>query len=419
MATDNSQRLIIVGGFGIVAQLAVYGLYTDNVAFYLDGYTTSLVQICVVALILGVVHRPLFHCYTSQTTVRQQIAGGMMVVSYFMLTASRLPIPPWPLIFAVFAGVQDERKRTILTRLFIALAIVIGTRMLVSDALATSRMGITFWDQADVPADTLLALYFIIGGVFTASLCILTQIRTGTMHTASLVMNSFMIGVPILGVLWALAWIPGVTTGSVRYGATDESDATGVAFYVAFAAFLKLIIMSTVIEFIKAGRVFDYLGMSAIAYMVFPLVTTGSNSGILPRTSIVGMILVLFGIIVAFFNILFGLPPVYEIPASRLDLSCPECNRTKTWFGFMHSPLYWCCRGRMPSQPHSAMDDDDAHQANDEDAYDMGGGPTSTKFDTAHHEHTLLGARAKSERVMFDIPSGTSLAAPNGQLSAI
>ena len=354
-----------------------------------------------------------------------------MVVSYFMLTASRLPIPPWPLIFGAIAGVQDERKRTIAMRLFIACTVVAGTRLLVSDAIATSRMGITFWDQTDIPDDILFTLYAFIGATFSISLCLLTQIRTKSMHSASLVLNSFTIAVPIIGVLWGLTWIPGMTTGSVRYEATDDKGLAAVIFYVTFAAFLKLIIVATTVEFIKAGRVFDYIGISATAYLVFPMITTGNSEGIMPFTSILGMILVIFGICAAFFNVLFGLPPVFEVPSSRLDMLCKECSRTKTWFGCMHSPLFWIHRANRSSFPDSAVDMDVEFdiktdtEGDDEEAHELNFGRAERPRHTTTNTHTIkettvLGARHSSERNMFEIEEVDPLSPPStmGPLSA-
>jgi len=411
MTREEPVRLLISGGIGVIAQIAIYGLYTDDVAFYLDGYTTSLVQIVFMAIFMAIIYRPLFYCHTSQITTKQRLFGGLMVTTYFMLTASRLPIPPWPLALCAIAGGTTERKRAVLLRFIVAGLIITGSRLVVGDALATSKMGITFWDQTISPP-TLFVIYTLIGGVFTIALFLLAQVRTQRMHTAQLVMNTFAGGSIWIAIIWGFTWIPGLTMGNVRF--PSEVDASmEVVSYVLFSAFLKLIIIATAIEFIKFGHLFDYLALSAFSYMVFPMMTSLSLNGNMPMESIVGLILLVFGILISMTLILFCEPAPYLITEAHVDLSCDECRRSKTWLGFMHAPafLWGTTAHAMPPSAAEDQEDEDHEEDNPHSHISL---PIHFTLDDSD-EDTLtrsLPRHMTSERNVFDVLGEPTLEPP-------
>ena len=409
MAREEPVRLLIAGGIGVIAQIAIYGLYTDDVAFYLDGYTTSLVQIVFVAVFMAIIYRPLFYCHASQITTRQRLFGGLMVTTYFMLTASRLPIPPWPLALCAIAGVTTERKRAVLLRFLVAGLIIAGGRLVVGDALATSKMGITFWDQT-INQQTLFVIYVLIGGVFTFALFLLAQVRTKRLHTAQFVLNTFVGGSVWIAIIWGFTWIPGLTMGNVRFPTSEVDAGVEVITYVIFAAFLKLIIIATAIEFIKFGHLFNYLALSASAYMVFPMMTSLALDGIMPMDSIVGLILLVFGILISMMLVLFCEPAPYLVTEAHVDLSCDECRRSKTWLGCMHAPSFvW---GSTPhAMPPSATEDEEEDERNSHPLETL---PVQFTLDDADEETQTraLPHRGTSERNVFDVLGEATLEPP-------
>jgi hypothetical protein len=402
MTASEAVRLVIFGGVGVIAQVIIYALYCNDVAFYLDGYTTSLVQLLFSTILMFIVYRPLFHCHLSEDTGRQRFFGGLMVVTYFMLTASRLPIPTWPLGLCALGGLETSRKRVVVMRFVVAILLIAATYLIMQDVVNASRMGVTFWDQ-EVPDDLLVAIYVTTGGVFSFAVFMLGQTRTLRMHTAGIIRHSLLMGIPFIGIVWGITWIPGIDTGSVRYGPADPPESFAVAIYIVLSAILKVVILATVVEFIKFGRLFEYLALSSVAYIVFPAITSTALMGILPLDSVVGVILLVFGLICAFGMALFCPPERYTTDATRRNMQCSACAESKTWFGCMTRFSDWA----GPRTVVSALEDeeDDAPcRARDDGSSNVEAPARRPPF-----------TRGDNEQNFFEVESEDALRAPGPQ----
>jgi hypothetical protein len=362
MSSETHTRLIVSAGVAVVAHFAMYGLYANDIAFYMDGYTTSLVQVVFCALIMIFAYRPFFHCSLSIRTNRQTAMGTMYVVTFFMLTASRLPVPLWALLLCVVGGLAVDRKRALLVRFTVAVMLIAGAYMVMLDAVAVTNMGGVYWNQA-MPADLLTAVYVVTGGVYSVALFLLGQARTPTMHTADVVRGSLLWATPFIFLIWALTWIPGFNSVNVRFGPADPADKVGVVFYVFFAAAMKLIILAAAVEFVKFGRLFEYLALSAVSYLVFPMITSTVMHGIIPLESVVGLILLVIGALISTVMSSFCTTSTY---ARDRDMTCRTCDEQKTWCGCMWSPITWWGQGGRGGGTHV-----DLHLGDEEDGVDV------------------------------------------------
>jgi hypothetical protein len=356
-----------------VAQVVTYLLYAHPVAFYLDGFTTSLVQVVTSAVVLTLAYRPFFKCHRSSTTVSQRILGALLVVSFFMLTAMRAPIPLWPLVLCVVAGLETNFPLVFLLRAVCTLVTCVGCWFLTMDVVAITRMGMVFWAHKADDA-ILLAMYAGLSFVYSVALFALSSRRvlTTSMHTADLVRLSFLYAVPILLAIWALSWIPLINLGNQRFGTTDPAKFIASVFYVPFSAMLKVVIVAAVVEAVKFGQLYTYMSLSALSYVVFPLTAAAVNHGQLTVHGTLGLGLLSIGSVVAFMQCICCTPEKYR--QEEFDRTCDTCATEKTWLGFMWAPSTWWPQGGSRS-----------HHANRHSA-----GPSKSRSMSATSLHTIV-----------------------------
>ncbi len=124
MVHHETMRLFLTGGIGLCAQITVYALYSNPIAFYLDGFTTSLIQLIFNAIVMTIIYRPFFHCSVSNSTTRQKVTCALLVCTYFLLTTSRLPVPLFALVLCVIASDESTLVRS--CRAIVATDVIIG-----------------------------------------------------------------------------------------------------------------------------------------------------------------------------------------------------------------------------------------------------------------------------------------------------
>jgi len=391
MSHDMQVRLISCGMVGLASQITIYAMYASPVAFYLDGFTTSLIQMVVASVVLGLMYRPFFHCPTSNMNTVHLLLSMTLVASFFVLTTARLPAPLWPIVFCLVAGVETLRKRMLVVRTLVAIAVFAGSTLLTIDVVDVTRIGDVFYGEKNSES-AFVVTYSLAGSLFTVSVFMLERYREERLHTARVVRNGFFLGTIAIAFLWGMSWIGPLGGTRIRVGPANVAEQTGIFFYVVFAVLPKILTLATLVEFVKLGQLFNYLVLSALAFLVFPMVAS-SGTDAPPRNTIIGIVMV----IVAFCVSLLSMCCTQNAFAPTIrDMTCRVCRENKQWMGCMWSPITWWPQG---GRTEGTRKDCGRHDTDEDDE------ESSVFHPVEIHGHTALGSTPMQSLFAIDDPN--------------
>ena len=349
---EFSIKVVVVG---VVAQMIMYVMYTQDEAFFSGAYTTAMVQTVLAALLMILVYFPLFYCPGSKLNTMSKI-GSVITVSGFMITTGfGLPIPVITIIISGLAlSNADVRGNgcsffgNFSGRIILTLMISVGTILIVMDTITHTKAGYEIWNTAK-STTTIRIMYVMSATIFFVGVWVVNTARKMSMHTANVLTYGFTRGMVIVIVFWAMSFISEKNRiGTSMIGGFNNMNPNGTrltvdeAFahigIVLFNTVLKLIALACIIESIKFGKLFLYSACSSIPYFIFvAMISNESSTNSVPATSIIGIVFVASSLLI--------IVATHRRFRNQFDdetnLVC-HCAAKTTLFNTIWHPKYWC-----------------------------------------------------------------------------